>query len=111
MNGGLSEKRATYEELAEQFYSVEISLDGLDLPYQFKIWENKSTSLKVLIKEDSGVLPLLKEGETFVMKYYSTRSIYPHENVKTAVRQITKNDQGRLKGHYLIDLEILSASG
>lgn len=94
-------------EIKDQFNSVEISIDGLDLPYQFKIWENRSTSMNVLIKEDSGVLPLLKVGDTFNMKYYSSKSIYPLENVKTAISHITKNDRGRLKGHYLVGLEIL----
>jgi hypothetical protein len=96
------------KEIKDQFNSVEISIDGLDLPYQFKIWENRSTSMNVLIKEDSGVLPLLKVGDTFNMKYYSSKSIYPLENVKTAISHITKNDRGRLKGHYLVGLEILS---
>ncbi len=108
-NGMRSEslERPDRRGIQDQFHSVEIAIDGLDLPYQFKIWENGSTSMNVLIKEDSGVLPLLKVGDTFYMKYYSTKSIYPLENVKTAIRHITKNDRGRLRGHYLVGLEIL----
>ncbi|MEJ2723700.1 MAG: hypothetical protein P8175_03470 [Deltaproteobacteria bacterium] len=26
---------------------------------------------------------------------------------KSAIRHITKNDEGRLRGHYIVDLEIL----
>jgi len=37
----------------------------------------------------------------------SIKSAYPSDYQKTAVRHITRNDQGRLKGHYLVGLEIL----
>ena len=108
MTSELSEKRPEWKKMWDQFHSVEISMDKLDLPYQFKIWENGSQTLSVLVKEDSGVLPLLKVGDTFNMKYYSSQSIYPYKNVKTVIRRITKNEQGRLRGHYLVGLEILS---
>ncbi len=37
----------------------------------------------------------------------SIKSAYPSDYQKTEVRHITRNDQGRLKGHYLVGLEIL----
>ncbi|MBN1850184.1 MAG: hypothetical protein JW932_16550 [Deltaproteobacteria bacterium] len=108
MTSELSEKEPGWEKIWGQFYSVEMSLAKLDLPYQFKIWENRAKTMDVLVKEDSGILPLIKVGDIFNMNYYSSQSMYPYENVKTAIRQITKNDQGRLRGHYLVGLEILS---
>jgi hypothetical protein len=41
------------------------------------------------------------------MRYYGKDSKFPSKDLATAIRHITKTDQGRLKGHYLIGLEIL----
>jgi len=107
MTSELSEKKPEWEKIWDQIHSVEITMPTLDLPYQFKIWENGLKTMSFLVKEGSGVLPLLKIGETFDMKYYSSQSVYPYENVKTVIRQVTKNDQGWLRGHYLVGLEVL----
>ena len=91
----------------DDYYSAEFVLDGLEIPYQFKIWEKRQKGVSVLVKESSNILHLLKVGDTLNVKYYSMRSAYPSEGQKTAVRHITRNDQGRLKGHCLVGLEIL----
>ena len=52
-------------------------------------------------------MPHLKTGDILEMKYYTRDSAYPFENVRTAIRHVTKKIQGRLKGHYLVGLEIL----
>ena len=91
----------------DQFYSVEFSIRGLDAPYQFKIWDMFSSCMCILVKEYSDILPRLKVGDTWNMKYYSTGSGYRPECLKTVIRHIIKNDQGRFKGHYLVGLEIL----
>jgi hypothetical protein len=90
-----------------QFYSVEFSIRGLDVLYQFRIWDIFSSCMCILVKEYSDILPRLKVGDTWNMKYYSTGSVYRPECLKTVIRHITKNDQGRFKGHYLVGLEIL----
>ncbi len=92
---------------ADDYYSAEFLLDGLEVSYQFKIWEKAPKAVSVLVKENSGILQLLKVGDTLNVKYYSIKSAYPSDYQKTAVRHITRNDQGRLKGHYLVGLEIL----
>jgi hypothetical protein len=91
----------------DDYYSAEFVLDGLEIPYQFKIWEKRQRGVSVLVKESSNILQLLKVGDTLNVKYYSMRSAYPSEGQKTAVRHITRNEQGRLKGHCLVGLEIL----
>jgi hypothetical protein len=91
----------------DDYYSAEFVVDGLEASYQFRIWEKASKAVSVLVKENSGILQLLKVGDTLNVKYYSRRSAYPSDWQKTAVRHITWNDQGRLKGHYLVGLEIL----
>lgn len=90
-----------------EFHSAEFSIEGLDLPYQFKIWNMASASMCVLVKENSELLPRLRVGDTLNVKYYSNDSTHPFDCQRTTIRHITKNDQGRLKGHYLVGLEIL----
>jgi hypothetical protein len=58
-------------------------------------------------RENSGILELQKVGDLLDVKYYSRKSAYASEWQKTAVRHITWNDQGRLRGHYLAGLEIM----
>jgi len=100
------EGKSEHGKQVPQYYSVEFSISGLDLPYQFKIWNMPSTSMCVLVREDSAILPRLNVGDTLNMKYYSTDSVYPSDYLQTAIIHVTKNDQGRFKGHYLVGLEI-----
>jgi hypothetical protein len=95
--------------IAKQYCSAEFLIDGLELPYQFRIQEISAPCLYVLVKENSDIVSRLKVGETLNVKYYSPSSSPGKGYQKTAVRQITKNDQGRLKGHYLVGLEILES--
>ena len=91
----------------DDYYSAEFVLDGLEVPYQFKVWEKAPRAVSVLVKENSDILQQLKVGDTLNVKYYSMTSAYPCEWQRTAVRHITLNDRGRLKGHYLVGLEII----
>jgi hypothetical protein len=92
---------------ADRYYSAEFLVEELGVVYQFKIWDVAESALSLLVNEKSGLLDLLKVGDTLRVKYYSKDSAYQSEYQKTAVRHITKNDEGRLKGHFLIGLEIL----
>ena len=103
----LQGRRSARTKRMYHFHSVEFSVRGIDVPYQFRIWDRSSACMHVLVNEYSDILPRLKVGDTLEMKYYSTNSVYRPECLKTAIRHITKNDQGRFKGHYLVGLEIL----
>lgn len=105
----LAERRSEPRTQAAQYYSAELFVDGLDLPYQFKIMNLASSSMAVLVKENSEIVPRIKVGDTLKVKYYSQASPYPSDYLATAVRHITKNDQGRLRGHYLVGLEIVDS--
>jgi hypothetical protein len=94
----------------DDYYSAEFVIDGLEVSYQFRIWEKAPRAVSVLVKENSNILQLLKVGDTLNVKYYSMTSAYPSEWQRTAVRHITLNDQGRLKGHYLVGLEIIESA-
>jgi len=92
----------------EQYYSVEFVIDALNTAYQFKIWNKTSSYMSILVRENSDILPQLRVGDTLNMRYYSDDLIHPSEYLETAIRHITRNDQGRLKGHYLVGLELLA---
>ena len=90
------------------YHSVEFSVEGVDFPYQFRIWENRPDAMSVLVKNDSVILNRLKVGDVLDMKYYSEDSIYPSDNIRTAIRYVNEKSQGRLRGHSLVGLQIIT---
>ena len=96
----------TWRDL-DKYYSIEIAIEGLEVVYQYGIWGVESRSMFALVKENSGIVPWLKVGNVLNMKYYSTDILYPFENLDTEIQIITKQDEGRLKGHYLVGFEIV----
>ena len=96
-------------EGAVHYHSVEIGIEGLEVHYQFKIWNLDPSSMCVLVKEGSDILAWLKEGNILSMKYYCTDAHFPPQCLETAVRHITKDHQGKFKGVYLVGLEILDS--
>ena len=107
MNDKVLDRRSEPRTQVDKYHSVEFAIDGIDVAYQFKIWNIASSSMSVLIREDSAILARLKVGDILDVKYYSTDSRYASEYLRTAIRHVTKNDEGRLQGHYLVGLEIL----
>lgn len=95
----------------DKYYSVEFSIKGLAVQYQFKIWRIGQMSMCLLVKEGSEVLRRIKVGDTVEMRYYSTESAYPSDYLKTAIRDIVWNENGRFKGHCTVGLEILGSEG
>jgi hypothetical protein len=91
----------------DKYSSVELSISNLHYVYQFKIQENSSSGMGVYIKEDSVVLKHLRVGDIFEMKYYPDILSEEAEYLKTEIRYITKERQGRFRGHYLVDLSII----
>jgi hypothetical protein len=91
----------------EEFYSVEIPLDGLEFLHQFKIWNIDPETFFVVVKEESEILSCLRVGDTIKMKYYIMNPASPPKYLPTKIKHITKEDQGRFKGHVVIGLDIL----
>ena len=108
LSNSMDAKMAEEKELVDHFHSVEFYIGGRGPAYQFKIWKNVSTMpMCFLVKENSDVLPMLKVGDVLGMKYYSDGSAYPTDYLETEILNITKDDQGPFKGHYLVALELL----
>ena len=95
--------RPAHEREDDRYHSVEISIEGLDLPYQFKIWDASSDTFGVLIKEGSNILSLLHVGDEMEVVYYSSDSVL---KTRTFIKYIIRNDEGRLKGHYMVGLKM-----
>lgn len=99
--------RSEPRTFVDKYYSVEFSFEGLEAVYQFRIRDLSESGICVLVREDSAVLGYLKVGETFNMKYYSSELPGQIENLETEVRHISKDRQGRFKGHLMVGLQIL----
>jgi hypothetical protein len=105
-----SDRRSEQRSVAQRYYSVEFTTSGLTAFYRFKLWNISLSGMCILVKEDSEVLHHFKIGDSLVMTYYLADSPAAHENLKTQIKHITKNEDGRFKGHYLVGLSILESS-
>jgi hypothetical protein len=96
------------KEPSDHFHSVEFSINGIKLLYQSRIWNSTTASMFALVKEDSIILDRLHVGEVMSMKFYTTDNMCQTRNFDTEIEYITKDRNGRFKGHFLVGLKILS---
>ena len=106
-----NEKRHEPRTEVDKYYSVELSIPDASLRYQFKIWNLSSRGVCIAVKEDSDLLKHLEVGNILNMKYYPVDSPYPAERLKTQIKHITKDQQGRFRNHVLVGLFILEKQG
>ena len=105
--GNQGYRRKGRESPYNDFYSVEFSVTGVKLLYQSKLWNNATAPMFALVKEDSDVLNRINVGDVLNMKYYSSDVQCPTKNYDTKIEYITRDHDGRFKGHYLVGLVIL----
>ncbi|MCJ7542686.1 MAG: hypothetical protein MUO88_23805 [Desulfobacterales bacterium] len=103
--GGLEED--LNPEIFNKYFSVEFSLNGMGPTYLFKLRDIPYSGLCILVKEDSVVLKHLKVGDILNMKYNPLESSCSSILLKTRIRDISKNPQGRLMGHSIAGLSII----
>ena len=101
------DRRSESRAIIDQFYSVEFAIGDTPSLYQFKIWNMSSRGMCLLVKEGSDILKSLKVGDIVDMKYYTVEVSKPTNYIKTEIKHITKDDEGRFRGHYLIGISIL----
>jgi len=89
------------------YYSVEFPVKGLAFQYQFKVRRIGAESMSILVREDSNILKRLRVGNILTMKYSPIDAACPSDYLDTAIMNITKNREGRFKGHYLVGLKIM----
>lgn len=100
------ERNPALETPMNQCYSVLFSLHGDDNTYRSRVWDKATSTMHLLIEDTSDLLSRLKVGDTVNMRYYATDLRNPSEYLEASVQHITKRDQGRLEGHYVIGLDI-----
>ena len=101
------EKTSPSNEQRRSYYSVEFTVAGLRTSYQFKIWNDSPKNMYVMVKEESAILEKLRVGDILNMKYYSHDESDPFKYHETTIPHISREKEGRLKGHYLVGLEIM----
>ena len=101
---GSENRRSEPRSLADKYSSVEFSVSNLAFNFQFKIWETSQSGMSILAKEDSAVLEEVKVGDILDMKYYPEELTDAPLTLKTEIKHITKHDEGKFKGHYLLGL-------
>ena len=101
------ERRSEPRSIIDQYHCVEFQIFSIGSYYQFKIWDISNKGMCILVKENSAVMNYIKVDDVIEMKYYPKESSASIENIKTKIRHITKSEQGRFRGHYLIGLSIL----
>lgn len=106
-NDAIPERRSETRATDSRYYSVQFTTEGLDSFYQFKLWNISPKGMCILVKEDSEVLKNLSVGDTIEMTYFLTDSQGAFEKLKTQIKHITQNEDGRFQGHYLVGLSIL----
>jgi hypothetical protein len=102
-----SERRSEERSLSQRYYSVQFKTTGLASFYQFKLWNISAKGLCILVKEGSEVLNHLEVGNTIEMTYYLANDQGGQENFRTQIKHITKSEDGRFEGHFLVGLSIL----
>jgi hypothetical protein len=89
----------------EPFSACEVEVGS----FRFKVWHKSPTYLCLLAGRNPSTLLEFREGETLTVAYHDCGSTVPAEHLTTAVRKIKRNETGKLKGQYLVDLEILKS--
>ena len=108
----LSHSNASVEnqKMVKERYSVALPVEGSAAPFELKVWHKSPEQMSLVVREDlNRVLPHLKVGGTVRMNYYSVDLERPSEKLETEVVHIKKNWRGKLKGQYLVDLQILKS--
>ena len=108
-NNSIRERRSESRDLIERYYSVQFSKPELEAIYQFKIRNISKKGMCILVREDSDVIKHLQVGDILDMQFFPSERTAPIEYSKTEIKHITKDDQGRFKGHYLIGLTKLDS--
>ena len=103
----IHERRSEPRSIIDRFYSVEFLLSGCSFVYQFKIWNISTKGICVLVKEDSDLLNYVKVGDVLNLRYSPADSSRPSKLLRTEIKHISRDEQGRFKGVYLVGLSIL----
>jgi hypothetical protein len=103
-NSNFSERRSELRKEVDRLFGAEIKLLGVPI-HRFKFKDLSTNGACILIKEDSNMMNHLKAGQILNMRYYSPNNT-DTPTIRSEIKHITKAEQGRFKGHYLIGVFI-----
>ncbi len=103
------ESRVERRELADDFSSVEFKPSGLTMTYQFKLRDISPRGVGILVNEMSKVIETTQVGDVLDMSYYPKKEMKLPISMKTEVKHITKHQDGRYKGNYIMGLFVLES--
>jgi hypothetical protein len=106
MGSSETDRRSEPRSIVDEYYSVEFSISGLEMNFQFKIWNVSTRGLCLLVRPESAILSHLRVGETIRMKFYRENASKPADFINTKIHHITQDDTGKFRGHYLIGLGV-----
>jgi hypothetical protein len=90
----------------DQFYCVEVPV-RVGLIYQYRIWQVNRKTMSILVRGNSRFLSYIKVNSRYSMKYYSQDDLYPYQELVTVIISITPQEGRFLRGHSLVELEIV----
>ena len=100
------ERRSEPRTTTEEFHSVEFVLPGVNFTYQFRIWNMSPQGMCIVVKKDSGLLKHLNVGDVIDLRYHPNDLKDSAVNLRTEIRHITKQEEGKFKHHSLVGLVI-----
>jgi hypothetical protein len=109
MGFNCANQRFEKRQLINEFYSVEIHIDGIDQVSQFVIYDMSHSGLCLLIREDAHILTKIRVGGRYKMKYYPVNLLDNVKYIDTRIRHITKSETQSLAGHYMVGLSLDNA--
>jgi hypothetical protein len=107
MAADFKERRSDPRSIIDDYFSVNFSVEGAPFVFQFLIWDMSPKGMSLVVREDSEAMRYFKVGKVFNMKYYKTNSSEPPRYLKTSIRHISRDENERFKGHYLVGISIV----
>ncbi len=102
-----TERKPEHRAIDDRYVSVEITVNKSGPTYMFRIRKLPLLGTGILVKEDSGILEYLKAGDQLNMKYNPIVASDLPDYLKTKIKHIKKNGNGRFKGHCWVDLLVV----
>jgi hypothetical protein len=102
----MKEKRSEERAVPTGFHGAEIKLTGIPL-YQFKLKDISDKGASLLVKEDSAMVNHLEVGQLVNIRFHSDAGADSDGYFESKIKHITKIEEGRYKGHYLVGVAIL----
>jgi len=106
-NESSSERRSEDRLFSKKYHSVQISKPEIVLAYHFRIRNISKKGMCILVRQDSKIMEYLHVGDIMEMQFYPLKKSDPIENSKVEIKHISKDDNGRFRGHYLVGLNKL----